>query len=244
MTSENTLNNLLDNLDKNNDTCNNIFIEPPELTDADSAGSEDEATNLVSALNGNQLRAQAEFRQIEDDDLPLASLSKVKHFFKWNLKKNEVLSPPFPEKIFVEFRDFTPIKFFDDEVMHHIVTQSNIYASQKNNNSILTIDELKTFIDISNAIRRNQYDNIMKTIHLQDNVNLDYTDKYSKIRPLIKFMKYFVPSQNICHDEAMIECFGKHGSIRLRIDRCILPRESKALPLNVKRKRGRPAQAN
>ncbi|OAF66190.1 hypothetical protein A3Q56_06105 [Intoshia linei] len=32
--------------------------------------------------------------------------------------------------------------------------------------------------------------------------------------------------------------------IRLRIDGCIVPRESKALPLNVKRKRGRPAQAN
>ncbi|OAF70297.1 hypothetical protein A3Q56_01954 [Intoshia linei] len=33
-------------------------------------------------------------------------------------------------------------------------------------------------------------------------------------------------------------------AIRLKIDGCIVPQESKALPLNVKRKRGRPAQVN
>ncbi|OAF65204.1 hypothetical protein A3Q56_07092 [Intoshia linei] len=33
-------------------------------------------------------------------------------------------------------------------------------------------------------------------------------------------------------------------AIRLRINWCIVPRESKALPLNVNRKKGRPAQAN
>ena len=47
-------------------------------------------------------------------------------------------------------------------------------------------------------------------------MNLDQNDKYSKLRPLIdhfqkKFIQYFVPEENISHDKAMIEYFGKHG---------------------------------
>jgi len=66
------------------------------------------------------------------------------------------------------------------------------------------------------AMHRDRFDTIMKSLHLHPNTDLDKDDKYNKLRPLIahlqrKFMEHFVASQNICRDEAMIEYFGKHG---------------------------------
>ena len=69
---------------------------------------------------------------------------------------------------------------------------------------------------IYNSMRRNRFEYIMKCLHFKNNAHLDPEDKYSKLRPLIahlqkKFMLHFIPSQNISHDEAMIEYFGKHS---------------------------------
>ena len=56
----------------------------------------------------------------------------------------------------------------------------------------------------------------MRYLHLNDNNKLDFNDKYTKIRLSAsylqrKFMTHFVLSQNISHDEAMVEYFGKHS---------------------------------
>ena len=71
-------------------------------------------------------------------------------------------------------------------------------------------------IYIYNAMRRNRFEYIMKCLHFKNNADLNLDDKYSKLRPLIshlqkKFMLHFIPSQNMSHDEAMIEYFGKHS---------------------------------
>ncbi|OAF63756.1 hypothetical protein A3Q56_08534, partial [Intoshia linei] len=55
----------------------------------------------------------------------------------------------------------------------------------------------------------------MRSVHLKDNLSLNYGDKHTKLRPLIlllksRFMKPFVTSQNISHDEPMVEYFGRH----------------------------------
>lgn len=68
---------------------------------------------------------------------------------------------------------------------------------------------------VSNAMRRDRFEHIKKCLHFNSS-NLDTSDKYTKLRPLIqhfkkKFMLHFVPNMNISHDEAMIEYFGKHG---------------------------------
>lgn len=69
---------------------------------------------------------------------------------------------------------------------------------------------------IYNVMRRNKFDEIMSYLHFNSNENFDSDDKYWKLRPLIehlqkKIMDHFVPSQNVCHDESMIQYFGKHG---------------------------------
>ena len=56
----------------------------------------------------------------------------------------------------------------------------------------------------------------MQTLHLNDNNKIDNKDRFFKVRPLInslqkRFMKNFVPTCDISHDEAMIEYFGKHN---------------------------------
>ena len=66
------------------------------------------------------------------------------------------------------------------------------------------------------AIRRNRFDKMIQFIHFADNSNLDLSDKYSKVRPLIRilssrFLSHFQPEQHLSHDEAMIEYFGRHG---------------------------------
>ena len=67
------------------------------------------------------------------------------------------------------------------------------------------------------AMRRNCFDYITRILHFKDNLQIDFDDKYSKLRPLIsnlqkKFMLHFVPGQHISHDEAMVKYFGKHSS--------------------------------
>lgn len=69
---------------------------------------------------------------------------------------------------------------------------------------------------VYDAMRRDRFDAIMKCLHFKPNTKLDKEDKYTKLRPLInylqkKFMLHFIPTQNVSHDEAMIEYFGKHG---------------------------------
>lgn len=134
--------------------------------------------------------------------------------------------------------------FFDDDLIDYIVEQSRLYCLSNNwTDAKITSKELRVFIAIlivsgynilpskalywssspdmrnkavCDAMRRDRFDVIMKCLHFLPNNELDKTDKYSKLRPLItslqkKFMLHFIPTQNISHDEAMIEYFGKHG---------------------------------
>lgn len=69
---------------------------------------------------------------------------------------------------------------------------------------------------IGDAMRRDRFDSIKKCLHFNATTHQDKNDKYTKLRPLIthlqeKFMKHFIPSQCISHDEAMVKYFGKHG---------------------------------
>ncbi|KAJ8964483.1 hypothetical protein NQ314_004770 [Rhamnusium bicolor] len=108
-------------------------------------------------------------------------------------------------------------KLFDEEVVDHIVTQTNIYAATDTNNHHFNItnEEMKIFIGlllltgyhrlpherfywsldedvgisfVSNALNRNRFTEIKKYIHLADKSNLDKLDKNDKIYKIRKFM--------------------------------------------------------
>ena len=69
---------------------------------------------------------------------------------------------------------------------------------------------------ITECMSRNRFEEILKFLHFADNNNLDLTDKYTKIRPLINQLKetfkmFFIPEQNLSYDESMIEYYGRHS---------------------------------
>ena len=134
--------------------------------------------------------------------------------------------------------------FIGDDILKVAQTEMTKYCFKKNWSDIkVTLQELKVFLGtrivsgynnlpqkplywsrtpdtlneaISNAIRRDRFDNIIKCLHFNATGNLDENEKYTKLRPLInhlqkKFMEHFIPKENISHDEAMVEYFGKHS---------------------------------
>ena len=134
--------------------------------------------------------------------------------------------------------------FFDNEIFELIVDQSVIYGSFCNQSITLEKKEVKLFIvvlivsgynipksrrqrftkaddlrnvAVYNAIRRDKFEKIMRYIHFaNNNTDSDQTDKYWKMRPLLKLMKEncmrnFVPCQSLSFDELMIEYYGRHS---------------------------------
>lgn len=133
--------------------------------------------------------------------------------------------------------------FFDDQVFDSIVQYTNIYASSKNISLDLTKNELKCFISIlllsgynemsrrrmywekapdtnnglvSNAMRRNRFDDIFHNLHFSNNNDLNSSDKYAKIRPLItmtntRFLMHAPHEEFHSIDESMVPYYGKHG---------------------------------
>lgn len=76
-------------------------------------------------------------------------------------------------------------------------------------------DDVRNYA-IYNAMRRNRFETIMKYIHCADNLNLQPNDKFAKIRPLSellrkKFLRHYVPTPSLSHDETMVEYYGRHG---------------------------------
>ena len=69
---------------------------------------------------------------------------------------------------------------------------------------------------VTNAMRRDRFDAIFSNFHLSDIYNLDKTDKFAKIRPLVKILNTkFLQNSPIeefySFDESMCEYFGRHG---------------------------------
>lgn len=134
--------------------------------------------------------------------------------------------------------------FFDEDLYDIFVEQSERYAMFKNcPNPNISKDEIKCFIGIlvltsyhtlpgkrfywdsqpdmgldivTNAMRRNRFQQIMRFLHCVDNNVFDMTDKMWKLRPMIdkikeNCLKHFQPEQNLSFDESMVEYFGRHG---------------------------------
>ncbi|XP_073666588.1 piggyBac transposable element-derived protein 1 isoform X2 [Tursiops truncatus] len=104
--------------------------------------------------------------------------------------------------------------FFDDETFNLIVSETNNYASQKNVNLEVTVQEMRCVLGVlllsglvrrpkrgmywemsdadqnlvRDSIRRDRFELIFSYLHFADNSHLDQNDKFTKLRPLIKQM--------------------------------------------------------
>lgn len=107
------------------------------------------------------------------------------------------------------------LQFFDKEGMDLLVQNSNTYVNKKNILICITKEQMYRFIGIlilsgyhtvphiqhywstqqtlgvpivKQALSRNMFQTIKKTFHLMDNTNIDATDRFSKVRPLIDIL--------------------------------------------------------
>lgn len=70
---------------------------------------------------------------------------------------------------------------------------------------------------IANSMSVNRFEEILRYLHFADNYKLNQDDKLAKVRPLFsmlneKFVKYWVPEENLDVDESMAPYYGHHGA--------------------------------
>jgi len=70
-------------------------------------------------------------------------------------------------------------------------------------------------IIVRHCMRCDRFEDICRILHCADNSNIN-ADKYYKLRPLKnllqhRFLKHFVPEQELNYDESMIKYFGRHS---------------------------------
>ncbi|KAJ8937187.1 hypothetical protein NQ318_012741 [Aromia moschata] len=69
---------------------------------------------------------------------------------------------------------------------------------------------------VADALSRDRFEFIMQNLHFCDNVQLDPSDKFTKVSPLFHklnkiFQEYTPYWEPHSVDQSMIPCFGKHG---------------------------------
>ena len=69
---------------------------------------------------------------------------------------------------------------------------------------------------IASLFTRNRFLNVLQYLYLTENNNLNPSDKFSKVNPLLKMMnesclENFIPEKNISTDESMAPYYGRHG---------------------------------
>lgn len=133
--------------------------------------------------------------------------------------------------------------YFTQNMLDHIVCETNTYAAQKlAHNLKATSQEILIFVGVmlisgyhslpyrrlywkldedvhlpivSEAIRRNRFDELMRYLHLANNEKNDGTDKLYKIRPIFDFLnsafKQINTGATVSIDESIIPYYGRHG---------------------------------
>lgn len=223
------------------DNISEVYILPPQNegaeTDEDSDASDDEHTGNVNHFSKGILDNKCEFRITNDDDydkedlLPLSRLQNVtnnsstnengkrhkKNHWSNNIpifSINKECTPKPPSAVALECEnpmDFFQL-FFDQDLLTHIVDQTNVYGQQKNNTLNFTIEELfviigalllsgyakypnkrmfwngtnDTPIILKNSMRLNRFENLIRHMHFNDNSNISGADKLYKLRPIIE----------------------------------------------------------
>ena len=136
-------------------------------------------------------------------------------------------------------------KFFTTEEMERICLESNKYVRHKGNHSfMMTIKKLKSFIAIlllsgynklprqemywqrredcqnrmaTALLTKNESEDCKQFLNLADNENLDKTDRFGKVRPLLdainkQCVAHYRPEQHLSVDDPMVTYFGKHNA--------------------------------
>lgn len=209
-------------------------------TDQDSDKSDEEHEADPNHFGPSMLRTECEailYRRNppeydSEDDIPLSSLvpkkrknekprntEKIQKQRAWKFEEpsfaiNTECHPEQPPADLINLN--SPLKFFqlffDGNLCEVILAQSNIYASQKNVNMNLRLEELYVFFGalllsgyakypnkrmywssesdvpkiLADSMRLNRFEQIVRNLHLNDNSNIDKEDRLYKLRPIIE----------------------------------------------------------
>ncbi|OAF67332.1 hypothetical protein A3Q56_04937 [Intoshia linei] len=175
-----------------------VYIEPPKIMDFTDKDSGDEDTVNYEKLTGNQLRTsiftESEFYKIEQGS------DKIK-WTKQDLSKKNLRI--FEKPISTDYSNMKPSEIFE------------LFFDDKINKINISIAEMRLFFAIliisgynKRSSRKSFWSNDidLKNDAVRKAMNRD--------RPLLdhlsrKFMEHFMVSENISHEESMIEYFGK-----------------------------------
>ena len=69
---------------------------------------------------------------------------------------------------------------------------------------------------VASLFTQNRFLNVLQYLHLADNNNLNSSDKFSKVNPLLRMLnesclENFIPEKNMSIDELMVPYYGRHG---------------------------------
>jgi len=139
--------------------------------------------------------------------------------FKWSNKFNFSVDIPQYNFKEIAKEIFTPYEyfkmFFKDEIFELIVTNTNLFSSQNFENPITTnVDEIRNYIGIellmsivsmpaytdfwstnlryepiASVMPLKRYKLLRRQLHFVDNLTIDQSDRYAKIRPILEHVK-------------------------------------------------------
>lgn len=183
---------------------------------------------------------------IEDEPESNEPLHKIVKKYNWRKREYENVESSWQpiyhvpqEKSPIEWFSL----FFSEEIFELLTTETNRYLGRKNLASDIKIEEMKCMIgillvsgyssvnrrrmywenspDVKNelivsALSRDRFSYIFSNLHCADNHQLDSSDKFAKVRPLMnklsaEFLNHCPHKENHSVDEAMVPYFGRHG---------------------------------
>lgn len=209
-------------------------IELWQVSNSDDEDSDDEFSLPLSVVQQNILRSTGNPPPSKKQKLPEPKWTKT--FVDTSMSSTAGCADRL-EILKNELENLTPVqifeKIFDDDIYNHIVSQTNLYSSQKNRHDFFVSKaDIKLFVGIllltgynklpsernywsldedlgvpvvSNAMSRNRFQDIKRNIHLANNDNLNQIDKMAKLRPLISLLNQKFQQWGVFHEHLSID---------------------------------------
>lgn len=208
-------------------------IETPTESVSEPSTSKGKKTKVISQQRQKQIQYEPSWSKTESN---YSSFPTEKEF----LKKEEIKLNVGGKTPFEVFS-----LFFDDIVFNKIVNYSVKYAQDNNRHDFtFSAAQLQKFIGIliltgyhtlpacdmywskdldkglelvRKSMSRNTFRNIKRNLHVSDNTDLDKSDKFAKLRPLIllmneRYLQFGIFTHNLSIDEQMVPYFGRHSA--------------------------------
>ena len=114
------------------------------------------------------------------------------------------------------FKNFPELKLTTEELKCFLGILINTGYNENPQNKLYWSqgDNVHNYM-VYEALQRNQFVQIMQSMHCADNTQLNDADKFTKLRPLLdllkwRFLKHFNLTPDLSDGESMIKYYGKH----------------------------------